>query len=49
MTNNEVKRKIVDGSKLAVQRLIARKKKENKELVISQGGKVIKIPASEIK
>jgi primosomal replication protein N len=49
MTHNEIKQRIMEGSKLAVKRLIARKKKENAYLVISEKGKVVKILAADIK
>jgi hypothetical protein len=49
MTHNEIKLKVLEGSKLAVKRLIARKKKENGYLVVSEKGKVVRILATDIK
>ena len=41
--------KITEGVKLAIKRLIDRKKKEDGELVISRDGKVIRIKARDLK
>jgi uncharacterized surface anchored protein len=49
MTNKEVRDKFIQGGKLAIEKLIERKKKDNSFLVVSQDGKVTKINANEIK
>ena len=49
MKTEEIKNKILQGSKLAVEKLIVKKKKENSYLIVSDGGKVVKIQASKIK
>lgn len=49
MKTAEIKTKILEGSKLAIKRLVEKKKKENSYLVISDNGKVVKVPASDIK
>lgn len=41
--------KITEGVKLAIQRLIARTKKEDGELVISRDGKIVRIKARDLK
>jgi len=49
MKTADIKSKILEGSKLAVKRLVDKKKRENSYLIISDNGKVIKVNASEIK
>ncbi len=49
MSNEEIFKRFLEGSKLAISRLIEQKQKENGFLVISQNGKVIKIKATDIK
>jgi hypothetical protein len=49
MTNADIKNKIVEGCKLAVRKLIDRKKRENSYLIFSERGKVVKVPATEVK
>lgn len=49
MKTSEIKTKILEGSKLAIKRLVDKKKKENSYLVVSDHGKVVKVPASDIK
>jgi hypothetical protein len=49
MTHTELKEKVLQGGKQAIQKLIEKKRKENGFLVISQHGKVIRIPAKDIK
>jgi hypothetical protein len=48
MDRAEIRDKIMAGCKLAVKRLIERKKKENAFIIISKDGKVVKVPAAEI-
>lgn len=45
----DIKSKIIEGSKLAIKRLVDRKKRENSYLIISDKGKVVKIRATDIK
>ena len=45
----ELREKIFKGIKTAIERLISDRAKENEFLIISKDGKIIKIPASEIK
>ena len=45
---SEIKAKILAGSKLALQKLVAKKRLENSYLIISDNGKVIKKQASDI-
>ena len=49
MNTSDIKNKILQGSKLAIKRLIDRKKKEDSYLIVSDHGKVVKIKASNIK
>ena len=49
MTTAEIKSKILQGSRLAVKKLVDKKKKENSYLIVSEHGKVVKIQASDIK
>ena len=42
-------KKIIEGSRLAMQELVKRKQKENGFLIVSENGKVIKKPARDIK
>jgi hypothetical protein len=44
----EIKNRFIAGNKLALKRLIERKKKENSFLVFSYNGKVIRINAKDI-
>ena len=41
--------KITEGVKLAIKRLIERTKKEDGELVVSRGGKIVRIKARDLK
>ncbi|MCW5910547.1 MAG: hypothetical protein KIT62_05705 [Cyclobacteriaceae bacterium] len=52
MTNAEYEKmveKITEGVKLAIDRLIEKTKKEDGELVISQGGKIVRVKARSLK
>ena len=49
LSNDEIFTKFLEGTKLAIARLIERKKKEDGYLVISQNGKVVKVKAADIK
>ncbi len=49
MNTSEIKNKILQGSKLAIKKLIDKKKKEDSFLIVSDQGKVVKVRASTIK
>ena len=48
MKTTEIKQKFLEGNKLAVRKLIARKQKDGSSLVVSDNGKVKKVLATEI-
>jgi hypothetical protein len=43
MTPVEIKDKVLKGGKLAIQRLLDRKRKDNSFVVISEKGKVVRL------
>ena len=45
----ELRDKIMQGLKLACQRMLIEKQKDDREIVFSHGGKIVKIKAREIK
>jgi hypothetical protein len=49
MKTSDLKNKILEGSKLAIKRLVDRKRRENSYLIVSDHGRVVKIQATEIK
>ncbi len=49
MKTSDIKNKILLGGKLAIKKLVDKKKKENSFLIVSDQGKVVKIQASDIK
>lgn len=49
MHASEIRNKIIEGNKLALKRLVEKKKKENSFLIISNKGKVEKVNAWNIK
>jgi hypothetical protein len=49
MSNQELKDKFVEGVNLAVKKLIDQSIKEDRELVISKGGKVVRVKARDLK
>lgn len=49
MNTSDIKNKILQGSKLAIKKLIDRKRKEDSYLIVSDQGKVVKVKASSIK
>jgi hypothetical protein len=49
MTHTEIRDKVVAGSQLAIQRLLDRKKRDNAYVVVSQGGKVVRVLAKDVK
>ncbi len=48
MTQTEIKDKVIQGGKLAIERLLDRKRKDNSYVVISEKGKVIRRNAREL-
>ena len=48
MKTKELKTKILEGNRLALIRLIAKKTKENSFLIVSEKGKVVKVNAKDI-
>jgi hypothetical protein len=49
MKTADIKNKILEGGKLAIKKLVDRKKKENSYLIVSDHGKVVRIQATDIK
>lgn len=49
MTKTDIKIKVLKGGKLAIERLLARKRKDDLYVVVSEKGKVVKINAKDIK
>lgn len=49
MTQTEIKDKFLKGGKLAIERLLEKKCKDNSFVVISDKGKVIRIDARTLK
>lgn len=49
MTQTEIKDKVLKGGKLAIERLLDKKRKDNSFVVISQKGKVVRLNANDIK
>ena len=48
MTQAEIKEKVLKGGKLAVERLLARKRIDNAYVVVSVNGKVVKLYAKDL-
>jgi hypothetical protein len=49
MSNQELQDKFIQGVNLAIQKLIDKSIKEDAELVISKGGKVVRVKARDLK
>ena len=49
MTQTDIKEKVLKGGKLAIERLLERKRKDNSFVVISENGKVVKVEAKTLK
>lgn len=45
MTQTEIKEKVLQGSRLAVERMLLKKRQSNSYVVVSDNGKVVKIKA----
>ena len=48
MKTLEIRDKIMQGTKLAIKKLVDKKRKENSFLIVSEHGKVTKLQASDI-
>jgi hypothetical protein len=48
MNNLELREKIISGLKLSFERLVSSKSKEDKELIFSKDGKIVKIKAKDL-
>ena len=48
MTHTEIKDKVLQGGKLAIERLLEKKRRENSFIVVSENGKVVRINANDI-
>jgi len=48
MKTKDLKYKILEGNRLAIKKLVAKKTKENSFLVVSDHGKVVKVNAKDI-
>ncbi len=49
MTHTEIKEKVLEGGRLAIEKLLDRKRKENSYVVVSENGKVVKLNARDLK
>ena len=49
MTQNDIKDKVLKGGKLAIDRLIEKKRRDKSFIVISENGQVVKIDANTLK
>lgn len=47
--NLMIKKKVIEGNKLAFKRLVERKMKEGSYLIVSDYGKIVKVKAENIK
>jgi len=48
MNQNEIKDKVLKGGKLAIERLLERKRRDNSFVLISENGKVVKADAKTL-
>ena len=49
MTHTDIKDKVLKGGKLAIDRLIEKKRRDKSFKVVSENGKVVKIDANTLK
>ena len=49
MNNKELREKIISGLELSFKRLVSKKSKEDKKLVFSKDGKIVKMKARDLK
>lgn len=45
MTQTEIKEKVLQGSRLAVERMLVKKRQTNSYVVVSENGKVVQVKA----
>ena len=48
MTQTEIKEKVLKGGKLAIERLLDRKRKDNSYVVVSEKGKVVRLHPKDL-
>ena len=49
MKSASIKAKVLEGSRIAIKRLVEKKRRENSYLIVSDKGKVVRVQASDIK
>ena len=49
MIQTDIKDKVLKGGKLAIERLLEKKRKDNSFIVISENGKVVRLNAKDCK
>ncbi len=49
MTQTDIRVKFIKGGKLAIERLLEKKRKDNSFVVISDNGKVVRLDAKTLK
>ena len=49
MTHTDIKEKVLKGGKLSIERLLAKKLKDNSYIVVSENGKVVRIHVKDLK
>ncbi|MCY7420306.1 MAG: hypothetical protein LH478_00980 [Chitinophagaceae bacterium] len=49
MTQTDIKDKVMKGGKLAIERLLEKKRKDNSFVVISNNGNVVKVKANTLR
>jgi hypothetical protein len=49
MNTTDIKNKVLEGCKLAMQKLIEKKRLDDSYLVVSDGGRAVKVKAKDIK
>ena len=49
MKQTDIRDKVLKGGKLAIERLLERKRKDNSYVVVSEKGKVVKLNANDLK
>lgn len=49
MTKTDIRDKVLEGGKLAIQRLLEKKRKDNSFVVVSEKGKVVRLNANDLK
>ena len=49
MIHTDIKNKVLKGGKLAIERLLEKKRKDNSFIIISENGKVVRLNAKDFK